>query len=89
MKRAYRTMLPSFMQNHAGPKNVCKKTRKKSARQSQKMRKTDAGQSSMWGILLLTKNTCQTELEDEKNRRRTEPYVGYVSFSPKTRARQS
>jgi hypothetical protein len=36
------------------------------------MRKTDAAQSPMWGILLLTKNRRQTELEDEKNRRLTE-----------------
>jgi len=38
IKRTCRTMLHSFMQNYAGPKNMCKKTRK-----------TGGGQSSMGG----------------------------------------
>jgi len=89
MKRAYRTMLPSF---YAEP---C---------WAQKRLQEDK------------KTKRQTELEDEKNRRRAELYVGYFSshqkhvpdrargrekqtpdgalcgvfsFSPKTRARQS
>jgi hypothetical protein len=45
-------MLRGFMQNHAGPKNMCKKTRK-----------TGTGQSSMGGVYLASRlQKCQSTL---------------------------
>jgi hypothetical protein len=56
MKRAYSTMLPSFMQNHAGPKTSARRQGKKAPDRA---------------------------LEDEKNRRWTELYVGYLASHQK------